>query len=71
MAAAFGVDVVVSEVLRSPGDESFNRLFTIQSPTEEQHSGFFADANYQAVREEFFVPAVESTGMLSKGIVVP
>ncbi len=68
---SFGVDVIVSEVLRSPGKESFNRLFTIRFPSEAQLNGFFADVNYQAVRDEFFVPAVASTSMLSKGTVVP
>lgn len=68
---SFGIDVVVSEVLRSPSKETFNRLFTIRFPSETQLNGFFADARYLAVRDEFFVPAVESTNMLSKGIVVP
>lgn len=55
---SFGVDVRVAEVLKSPGTEPFNRLFTIRFPSLEAHDAFFADPEYLAVRRRFFEPSV-------------
>lgn len=55
---SFGVDVRVSEVLRSPAKRSFNRLFTIRFPSAAAREAFFADPAYIDVRKRLFEPAV-------------
>jgi uncharacterized protein (DUF1330 family) len=54
----FVVDVRVQEVLRTPGEKVFNRLFTIRFPSPERMTGFFADPAYLAIRQRFFEPSV-------------
>jgi len=63
---AFGVDVRVSEVLKSPESKPMNRLFTIRFPSLAQHDAFFADAEYQAVRARYFEPSVAATTRLAR-----
>jgi len=55
---SFGVDVWVREVLRSSAEEPFNRLFTIQFPSEEKLEAFFAHPEYRAIRARYFDPSV-------------
>ena len=55
---SFGVDLRVGEILKSPGAEPFNRLFTIRFPSLTAHDAFFADPAYVAVRERYFDPSV-------------
>lgn len=55
---SFGLDVRVAEVLKSPGTQPFNRVFTIHFPSAAAHDAFFADPEYQAVRKRFFDPSV-------------
>lgn len=54
----FEYDMVVGEVLMSPVDQRFNRVFTISFPDEDSRGRFFADDRYKAVRAEYFEPAV-------------
>jgi uncharacterized protein (DUF1330 family) len=68
---SFGVDVRVAEVLKNPGTEPFNRLFTIRFPSVEAHDAFFADPEYLAVRRRFFEPSVAYTARLGRYEVLP
>jgi uncharacterized protein (DUF1330 family) len=55
---SFGVDVRVAEVLKNPGSEPFNRLFTIRFPSREAHDAFFSDPEYLEVRKRYFDASV-------------
>jgi len=55
---SFGLDLRVGEILKNPGAEPFNRLFTIRFPSLSAHDAFFADPAYVAVRERYFDPSV-------------
>ena len=66
----FIVDVRVSEVLKSPRAEPFNRLFTIRFPDEAALNAFFSCDEYQRVRERFFEPSVAATAALAKYAVI-
>ncbi|MFL5304719.1 MAG: DUF1330 domain-containing protein [Polyangia bacterium] len=68
---SFGLDVRVSEVLKSPEMRAFNRLFTIRFPSRGAHDAFFADPAYLAVRAQFFEPSVVHTLQLGRYEVVP
>lgn len=68
---SFGVDVRVAQVLKNPGAEAFNRLFTIRFPTLEAHDAFFADPEYLAVRQRFFDTSVAYTLRLGRYEVLP
>ncbi|WP_437976712.1 DUF1330 domain-containing protein [Sorangium sp. So ce295] len=61
---AFGHDFVVARVLK--GDERINRVFTLLFPDRATRERFFADAQYRAVRAEFFEPAVAATFILGE-----
>lgn len=63
---SFGLDVWVSEVLRSPVQQPFNRLFTIAFPSVEQREAFFANPEYQAIRKALFEPSVTATTPLGR-----
>jgi uncharacterized protein (DUF1330 family) len=63
---SFGVDVRVAEVLKNPGSEPFNRLFTIRFPSLAAHDAFFADPRYLAVRQRFFEPSVAHTARFGR-----
>jgi len=58
---SFGVDVRVAEVLKTPGDQPFNRLFTIRFPSSSALDAFFANPEYLAVRRRFLEPSVAHT----------
>jgi uncharacterized protein (DUF1330 family) len=62
----FGLDLWVGEVLRSPIDAPFNRLFTIIFPSQERREAFFANAEYKAVRKAFFEPSVSAATQLGR-----
>lgn len=68
---AFGVDVRVSEVLKSPETKPINRLFTIRFPSLAQHDAFFAHADYKAVRARYFEPSVTATTRIARYQVLP
>jgi uncharacterized protein (DUF1330 family) len=63
---AFGVDVRVSEVLKSPESKPINRLFTIRFPSVEQHDAFFANSEYKAVRALYLEPSVAATSRIGR-----
>jgi uncharacterized protein (DUF1330 family) len=54
----FRYDFEVSRTLRSEVDHRINRVFTIYFADEAARDGFFADARYRAVREQFFTGSV-------------
>ncbi len=57
---SFGIDVRVSEVLRSPEPGPFNRLFTIRFPSREALDAFFSDPSYLEVRAAWFDGSVSN-----------
>ena len=60
LGGAFGIDLEVSRVLKGPAEAAYsvNRLFSIEFPSRAVRDQFFADAEYRAVRSEWFEPAV-------------
>lgn len=60
LGGAFGIDLEVSRVLKGPADAAYsvNRVFSIEFPSRAVCDQFFADAEYRAVRSEWFEPAV-------------
>lgn len=68
---SFGVDVRVSEVLQSPAAGAFSRLFTIRFPTVAAHDAFFQNAEYLAIRREWFEPSVGRVHQLGRYEVLP
>ena len=67
----FIVDVRVSEVLRSPTDTPFNRMFTIRFPDEAAMTALFSSEAYAAVRDRYFTPSVSATAPLATYGVLP
>ena len=63
---SFGIDLWVGEVLRSPTDKPFNRLFSILFPSLERREAFFANADYKAVRKTWFEPSVSASTELGR-----
>jgi len=63
---SFGLDVWVAEVLRSPTDKPFNRLFTIVFPSPEQRDAFFSNPEYLAIRQAWFEPSVAAVTELGR-----
>jgi uncharacterized protein (DUF1330 family) len=63
---AFGVDLEVSRVLKSPVAHGFNRVFTLGFPSRAVSEAFFADPKYLAVRARFFEPAVSAVVLLGE-----
>ncbi|MEM7180839.1 MAG: DUF1330 domain-containing protein [Spirochaetota bacterium] len=61
----FVYDLKIAEVLKSPGNEKVNRVFTIQFPSEEKKNAFFRDTSYMQVRKEFFETSVDHTIMMA------
>lgn len=68
---SFGLDVRVAEVLKSPEAGPFNRLFTIRFPTVAAHDNFFENAEYLAIRREWFEPSVGRVQRLGRYEVLP
>jgi uncharacterized protein (DUF1330 family) len=62
----FGIDLWVGEVLRSPTDKPFNRVFSIRFPSLERREAFFSNADYKAVRRAFFEPSVSAATELGR-----
>lgn len=67
----FGVDVRVAEVLKNPGEQPFNRMFTIGFPSWSAHDAFFANPEYLAVRRRFFEPSVAHSARFGRYEVPP
>ncbi len=62
---SFGYDFRVSEVLISQTPEPINRVFTIRFRSDETKESFFSDAEYLAIKREFFDGSVSSTTVIS------
>jgi uncharacterized protein (DUF1330 family) len=60
MGAFFRYDMRVSELLKGEHKDSFNRLFLMSFPDKSTSDRFFADPEYQRVKQEHFVDAVRS-----------
>lgn len=63
---AFGLDLEVSRVLKSPAEGPINRVFSIGFPSREAYARFFADPAYLAVRAQHFEPAVSRVFILAE-----
>ena len=61
----FVYDFKVSEVLISPDKGDINRVFTLNFSSKSKMEGFFADPDYLAVKEKYFVGSVASANILS------
>lgn len=61
----FGYDFKIAEVLKSKTDDTINRVFTIDFPSEEAMSDFFASESYLAVKKQFFDRSVASRTVIS------
>ncbi len=62
----FKYDMRVSELLKSESENAINRVFVISFPDEKTHDNFFDLAEYKAIKEKYFKPAVESVTLISK-----
>ena len=62
----FLLDVDVANVRLSHDDVSFNRLFVLRFPNMAALEAFFADSDYQRVRDEHFVRSVEELYLLGR-----
>ena len=62
----FRYDFHVSEVLKNESGDPMNRVFAIFFESKNQMKAFFEDPDYVAIREEFFVPAVECVNVISE-----
>ncbi len=62
----FRYDFRIAETLKSEVDAKINRLFMIHFPDRASKDGFFGDAEYLAVRREFFEPAVAAVTILAE-----
>ncbi|VAW98424.1 hypothetical protein MNBD_GAMMA22-2500 [hydrothermal vent metagenome] len=62
----FGYDFKIAEVLQSEVDQNINRLFTIYFESEKLMDDFFKNEKYLVVRNQYYVPAVSATTIISK-----
>ena len=62
----FGLDLTVGDVLRSPVDAPFNRVFTIAFPDANAAARFYDDPRYREIRARHFDPAVAHTTQLGQ-----
>lgn len=62
---AFRYDFNISKTLKSATSAPINRLFIISFKEKATHDAFFADPEYQKVREMFFKPAVRNSTVLA------
>ena len=56
----FEYDLTIARVLRQPGPDPVQRVFSIVFPSRERSEAFFADREYRAIRAAHFDPAVRS-----------
>jgi uncharacterized protein (DUF1330 family) len=61
----FEYDFTIREVLKSPGSQSIDRVFSILFPTRGAREAFFADPDYRAVRAAHFEPSVRAVTPLA------
>lgn len=63
---SFGLDLWVAEVLVSPVEAPFNRVFTIRFPSQERREAFFSNPEYLVIRGTFFEPSVSASTQLGR-----
>ncbi len=68
---SFGYDFRVSEVLISQTPKAINRAFTIRFPSDEAKESFFSDAEYLAIKLEYFEKSVQSTTTIASYVSEP
>lgn len=61
----FRYDFKIAETLKSETENPINRVFLIYFKTKEKKLSFFADPEYQKIRETYFVPSVASTTQIA------
>jgi len=62
---SFGFDFKINEVLKSKTDNAINRVFTLDFPSKEIMEEFFTNSDYLAVKEKYFLNAVNSVTTIS------
>ena len=62
---SFGFDFKVNEVLKSKTDDLINRVFTLDFPSKEIMEEFFANPDYLAVKNKYFINSVKSVTTIS------
>ncbi len=62
----FRYDFWLGETLISETDKPMNRVFVIHLPDRKSNDDFFADAEYQAVRKQFFDPSVSAVTRIAE-----
>ena len=62
----FRYDFRVSEVLKADTGQPINRVFLLRFPDLASREAFFADPEYQKVRERFLVSSVSSVTTLAE-----
>ncbi|WCL49673.1 DUF1330 domain-containing protein [Leptospira sp. GIMC2001] len=62
----FRYDFKIQETLKSEHSDSMDRVFIIYFKDRKSKESFFSDPDYITVRNKFFIPAVESTHILSE-----
>jgi len=67
----FRYDFTVDQVLKAEAGKPINRLFVLSFPTRAHREAFFSDPEYLAVRERYFVPAVEAVTTVARYEVLP
>ncbi len=65
MGGFFRYDMRVSDLLRGPADEPFNRVFILSFPDGATKDRFFADPAYRVVRAEHFERSVGSVTIMA------
>lgn len=62
----FRYDFVVGKTLRNEEGREINRVFVLRFPDRSAKERFFADEEYLAVRERWFVPAVGAVTVIAE-----
>ena len=62
----FRCDFIVSSVLSPEATRDINRVFVIFFGSREQKEGLFSDAEYLAIKEQYFKPSVAEITILSE-----
>ncbi len=62
---SFGYDFTIAKVLKSKTDQTINRVFTIDFPSQEVMDRFFSDPNYLKVKDKYFSTSVSSVTLIS------
>ncbi len=62
----FRYDFKIKEVLKKETDSPINRVFTIYFADQKSKEGFFSDAEYKKVKENFFEKSVKATTIIAE-----